>query len=498
MNSQIILHFPTSALPSLLAHPLLVRSMRLGNRSQSEYTYFDTTESSLRKAGIVLSTHPIPQGFLQRVSLDDQPSFPSHPRHEWETRCTENFDFTSIGSNRLRKLLRNYEAELIPIFRASIERQRWLFARPGGAEIIVVLDHGKLIAGHRSAPISELVLELVKGDVGQLSQLAVQLAAEAPLVPLELSKIERGYRHHSNVVLSPMKAGPSPVRDEMTLPEAFQALVEQTTNCWRNNLYGALTDESPEYIHQYRVSLRRLGTLMKVFKPALPPDFADTWVASFKAVASCTSQLRDLDVMRDVILLPMLEQDASVIHQQMVNKAIAACNDARQAEVAKSGSQAFRTAPLLAFPREAELVFGELAPKKVTTFAKQRLKKLHQRTLERLEIANEEQTPDTAHRLRLSLKHLRYACEFFATVGNTVEMTRLAKSVARLQDDLGIFNDLNVTIAQLTKWSEGDPILGEAKDYVTSWHARQLAQQLKRSLSDVAQIIGNEMPWSSW
>jgi CHAD domain-containing protein len=72
-----------------------------------------------------------------------------------------------------------------------------------------------------------------------------------------------------------------------------------------------LADENPESLHQLRVSLRRLRTILHQFMPALAlPESVDT--NRIAAVARCTSLTRDLDVLRERLerqLLPLLPAD---------------------------------------------------------------------------------------------------------------------------------------------------------------------------------------------
>lgn len=53
-------------------------------------------------------------------------------------------------------------------------------------------------------------------------------------------------------------------------------------------------------------------------------------------------------------------------------------------------------------------------------------------------------TPERAHRFRISLKHLRYSCEFFAPLFDNDEMVEYSKVIAGLQDAFGFINDFHV------------------------------------------------------
>ena len=62
----------------------------------------------------------------------------------------------------------------------------------------------------------------------------------------------------------------------------------------------------------------------------------------------------------------------------------------------------------------------------------------------------DDQTPvEVLHRLRIDCKKLRYLLEFFRSLYPTDRIAPLIRSLKRLQDDLGDFNDIGVQTAEL-------------------------------------------------
>jgi len=94
-------------------------------------------------------------------------------------------------------LFRQAAPELIELFRTNFTRTLWHVSRDG-ADLEAVIDQGDVIANvsgeTRRAPISEIELELKRGEEAALHTLAAELTAQLPgLAPDDVSKAQRGY-----------------------------------------------------------------------------------------------------------------------------------------------------------------------------------------------------------------------------------------------------------------------------------------------------------------
>ena len=70
--------------------------------------------------------------------------------------------------------------------------------------------------------------------------------------------------------------------------------------------------------------------------------------------------------------------------------------------------------PVLLFARDLHDLDTDDFPKNLPRFAEKQLAGLHRRAVKRLAGTLKAPTPESAHRFRIALKHLRYSCEFFA------------------------------------------------------------------------------------
>src|SRR5690606_23957499 len=69
--------------------------------------------------------------------------------------------------------------------------------------------------------------------------------------------------------------------------------------------------DAPEFIHQLRVALRRLRSLLHLFAPALPPAFVDEWKTTLRDTARRLGEARDLEVLYEELLAPVQASDVT-------------------------------------------------------------------------------------------------------------------------------------------------------------------------------------------
>ncbi len=141
------------------------------------------------------------------------------------------------------------------------------------ARIEADIDEGEIRAskGDAVVPITEIELELKKGDPRMLFDVALQLLEAAPIRIQTCSKAERGYRLLESDGLMPQAVRGEPVALDPTM--SVEAAIERIGRRCLTHLLGneqaALAGE-PEGIHQMRVVILRL--LMDQLREATDPD----------------------------------------------------------------------------------------------------------------------------------------------------------------------------------------------------------------------------------
>jgi len=448
MAQEIELKFRlgAGAAARLAAHPALagedsVQSLRS--------VYFDTPDQALRRAGWGLRVRATGRGFVQ--TLKGQTGGDVLNRAEWETPVpSEALDWRAVKTTPAAALLKGRRRDLSPRFASTVRRRARLVAFEG-AVIEAAYDEGELSAGGRVEPLRELELELKDGPPQALFALARRLSADIALVPLFESKAERGWRLAKGLERAPRTALADPLPRALSAEAALRRTALAALGQVSANAELLRRVRRPEALHQLRVGLRRLRAALSVFAPLLGEDAAPV-VAELKWLAHETDAARDLDVfIRDVFHPAALETpdpDLAPLGLRLL--------------AARSGAYR-RAMAAIDSPRYAALMFETLAwietgawrtdpdpvrawrrQRPVAAFAAEALERLSRRVrrggrrLDQLDVAGR-------HRLRIRVKRLRYAAEFFAGLFDRPGRERRFRAgLEQTQDAFGALNDLAV------------------------------------------------------
>jgi CHAD domain-containing protein len=314
----------------------------------------------------------------------------------------------------------------------------------------------------------------------------------APLRVGTRSKAERGYALAFDVVQPAAKAELFGIAAEHVVDDVIALLVG---SCWHHLLKNYTVAEKgsdPEGVHQMRVGLRRLRTICALFRRDIPSP-------SFQAVNSEARWLmqrlgpaRDWDVFVETTVTRLVtaapEVDLGGLREAVEQQR-------------KSSYAALQT--VLADPRCSRflLSLGHLVERRgwrdeidsealavlsqpMPTFADKILTRLHRKALKRGAHFRQLNT-DAQHDLRIDLKKLRYAAEFFLPLYATQPRAkRYVSRLARLQAILGRARDIASTRILLDPIRQDDqPALHLAIGAVAGWQARDqiaLAKTLRK------------------
>lgn len=496
---ELKLTLPKRSLPALRRHPLIAGSESAGPAVTLENTYYDTAELQLKDSGIAIRTRRQGRRWLQTVKAAAASAGGLSSRPEWEQPYDihQGFDFSLIDAAEIRKRLERHADTLMPVFNTRFRRETRIYVPGTGKRILIMIDSGTVSASSRQEEISELELELAEGSPSDLLEFARLLAADLPLLPEDASKAERGYRLHLDQPRKPLRAGRSAIHRDMTPVEAFRSLAADCMRQWQANAAGASQAPNPEFIHQLRVSQRRLRSLIGLFAPALPEAFVQYWASTLKENAGRFDDARDLDVLEDELLhgveaasphetrqLGLLRDKASSERAAARSRAAAALDPAEQGRLLLHFN-----ADLHALPTNNLIGSVDLG-----AFAALQLERLRKRARRRY-VRARGLVPEDLHNLRIAFKRLRYGADFFAPLLPQKTITRYLAALAKLQNALGFINDLDVARQRFALWGENDADLREAAAYVCGWHGKRYAKLSRRSVRKSAPLLVKASPW---
>jgi len=218
----------------------------------------------------------------------------------------------------------------------------------------------------------------------------------------------------------------------------------------RENLPGVLDDVDTEFLHDFRVAVRRTRSTLKLGRPALPALLRARWEPAFKRVGDLTTPVRDLDVYE--LGLPamagwLMATDAADLgafashlrrrREAELGAMVRALRSTGFGQLAPQWEAAL--ARLADTPPDAEqepLAASELAARSISQAAR--------RVLHGGSAISGDSPARDLHRLRGRCKELRYALEVFAPVIDAGARRRAVTDLTDLQNVLGRFQDSEV------------------------------------------------------
>lgn len=469
---------------AVIRHAALLKAI---DRTQQHLVsiYYDTRRLDLLHHGVRLRLRKNGPAWEQTVSCQESPHAELSRRPEWHTSYLNHFHFEDIDDAGLRQWLQRSKifGHLSAIFETNFRRTLWRLEPEQGTRILVKLDRGWIASAGRREAISELKLQLECGPAEALYALATQLSQRQALPLLLLSKAERGYRLFLNTSSHPVKSGNVAINPNDTPLAAFRQIALDCLAHLQLNHAGAIHSDDAEYVHQMRVATRRLRAAMRMFRPVLPADFAEHQVPPLRALMATLGQARDLDVLMSEIVDPVAralpeEPRLTDLASAITNRRYAARAHIRTVlqkpdygQLLLNASSRLHSAPFIAPPANGQQTASLLE------FADRRLQRLLKRVLELADAARIDHPP-SLHELRIAIKRLRYAIEFFGPMIPGKSGVRIIRRLAGLQEELGQLNDLASAGTLLMACAGSDSHLREAVTLIGGWHGPRHAALL--------------------
>lgn len=477
----------------------LARASRRARRRQVSSVYYDTSGERLRRSGVALRLRRDGKRWLQTLKLESTPAAGFAARAEWELPAPRGrlelgaFPRAEVMAATGLDLAR-LEGQLKPLFETRFVRRSAPVAIDSATRAEICVDQGRVAAGERSEPISELELELTAGDAAALLRYASGLAKSLALELEFESKAERGYRLAAGETFPPPRKWRRPALGELATPsESFGALFAAALAQAGANARGVVHGRDAEYLHQMRVGLRRLRSVLRAFRALVPKAAARPLVKRLRELMPSLGAARDWDVFCEgLVHIGMQAPDRAQALAALLARARGRRAVARRHARQTAGSPRLQAFLLRALQWVNDAPWGAhagSAERSLARFAAGSLERLHARALKQARDIDWGDA-ERCHRLRIRMKRLRYACDFFAPSFAGAAARPYLKRLGALQDILGDLNDIAVArrlLAELAPRASGAG-LAAAAIYV-----RQTLAERERTL-----VASLEPAWASF
>lgn len=292
--------------------------------------------------------------------------------------------------------------------------------------------------------------------------------------------------------VAPVSAHPPLIDAAMVRAEAGRVVIFECLMHLAANVPSVVEDRDPEGLHQARVALRRLRAALVTFEA--PPDLT----AEAKSFTSSFGHARDLDVFIDELFLPVVAtmgpQHGFEVLQTRAEHARGRAWNAVVQEVSSERFARFQDAVAEAAKQQTgAMAVGEIVPAL--------LEPHHKRALKRGKALKD---PHTSHRLRIALKRLRYAAEFFAPLYDPKAVKSWMEPLKDLQDRLGHVNDaaqVRILLGRLmmeeTESASLQAATSHAAGLLQGWHQANADRVAKKAVKRWKSFKRTEPFWLS-
>lgn len=217
----------------------------------------------------------------------------------------------------------------------------------------------------------------------------------------------------------------------------------------RQNEAGVINDIDTEFLHDYRVSLRRVRSVISLYKDVFSIEQTAELKREFSGLMEPTGRVRDLDVYlleKDSYfnLIPVnLHDGARAMFTQFENERAQALGRLSRRFLTQGYDAQMRKLTEL-FADPANLRPGLNADRPAYDFACSLIWKRYRKTCKLAQRITPHTPDEVVHNLRIDCKKLRYLMEFFAPLFDAKAFKTIIKPLKKLQDNLGLFNDFSV------------------------------------------------------
>ena len=331
-----------------------------------------------------------------------------------------------------------------------------------------------------------LTLEPLRGYQKEFKRItkaiSKHLANQRETLTLKDLFVLNGYATDTSTEVPPPEIDP-----QLESEVALRTMSKHMLDSARIHEEGIIFDIDTEFLHQYRVNLRKVRSLLNLMKKSLKEDSYSLYKQHLSEVAGKTNALRDLDVFLlskeyyKAMLPESFDNGIELLFNKIAEERLKEKN--KVALWLKTDEYQDQIQSVInEIDQQAEFSTN-MAKMPVLNTAKTLTLKRFQK-IRRLGEKIDDKTPDDdVHELRIECKKLRYLMEFFIPLFPTKKVKKLIKHLKVLQTILGDFNDYCV---QKELLSDYDRRFGRNKSVtiainglIAVLHQKQIAERAK-------------------
>jgi len=299
-------------------------------------------------------------------------------------------------------------------------------------------------------PTPVLYLESVEGQENLQAEIAERIARQFSIHPAPLPLMATAMQSSGYLPGEYSATSSVDLVAQMRADVALRAILMRLFDIMRANEEGVITNLDTEFLHDYRVAIRRTRSIVGRVKGVITERRRLQLLEDLRWLGEITGPGRDLDVyllnfsefeellppaMRKHIqpLHTYLERHAKLAHDQLVEK----FNSERYQSIINEWRRLLETMDFRRRP-------ARYADRPIVEVARKSIWKTYKKVVRQGQAIDDNSPPVALHSLRKSCKKLRYLLEAFQSLFPKKEMNWVVKQLKTLQQLLGEYQDLHV------------------------------------------------------
>ena len=237
---------------------------------------------------------------------------------------------------------------------------------------------------------------------------------------------------------------------QMRSDQATKVILRFLLQIMRINEAHIEKDLDTEFLHDFRVAIRRTRSALGQIKDVFPAKTTARLKKEFADVGKLSNELRDLDVYLlkeddyKAMLPPVLRDDIEPLFDHLRQKRSKALRKFKRGLKAKKYVKIIKNWEAFLNQPFTDSASALNAKRPIIDVARNRIHKKYRNVLKVGNQTLENSEDAMLHVLRIHCKKLRYLMEFFSSLFPSKKINTLIGQLKKLQDNLGDFNDLRV------------------------------------------------------
>ncbi|MDB9822304.1 CHAD domain-containing protein [Deltaproteobacteria bacterium] len=268
---------------------------------------------------------------------------------------------------------------------------------------------------------------------------------------------------------------------DMRSDDAAKVILSFLLQVIRINEANIEKDLDTEFVHDFRVAIRRTRSALGQIQYVFPTKTTDRFKNKFASLGRLSNELRDLDVYllnEDTYkgkLPPVLRDDINPLFKHLRGKRSKALQRVIKGLKSKQYAKILKDWETFLDKPQQDSARAPNAELPVIDLARKRIYRKYRSVVKAGNLILENTDDKMLHVLRIHCKKLRYLMEFFSSLFPRKKLNILIEQLKILQDNLGDFNDLCV---------QEEYLLNITKEL----HLTQ--RQLKKTLVAIGGLVG--------